>query len=365
MTNNNKVPMYVNQDLVNLYKQAGINPATGRPLREQDICNLKAKMIDLLSVKDLQTAVRRYVWYNLPNGLTGEDVERMLYYKSQVSFFYSRMNEKCYILPYALNGQIDCYGKYLGITPVCLGSTEDGKLKPFVQDLILKPIYSYDDIDDTSFEEGAVILRDYTPLGVSSQTATPRATLQAGIIEAEAEALPFARTNLISNSGVKGMRVPDDDSQADVEQASTSVTRAALSGKPWIAIRGVQEFQDLTSQGGMATNEYTAYMQTLDNIRLSAYGLSTNGVQTKSAHMLETEQDRNANNDAFIYQDGLALRQHFCDLVNAVWGLGIWCEPAQSMTGIDINGDGNLYDEQDQQGMPNQQPSMEVNEDEM
>ena len=129
MINSNKnVPIFVNKDLINLYKQAGIDPATGRPLREQDICNLKAKMIDLLSVKDLQTAVRRYVWYNLPNGLTGEELERMLYYKTQVSFFYSPINEKCYILPYALSGKIDCYGKYLGITPVCLGSTEDGKV---------------------------------------------------------------------------------------------------------------------------------------------------------------------------------------------------------------------------------------------
>ena len=36
------------------------------------------------------------------------------------------------------------------------------------------------------------------------------------------------------------------------------------------------------------------------------------------------------------------------------------------MTGVDNNGDGNLYDEQDQQGMPNQQPAqpMEVSEDE-
>ena len=60
MINSNKnVPIFVNKDLINLYKQAGIDPATGRPLSEQDICNLKAKMIDLLSVKDLQTAVRR------------------------------------------------------------------------------------------------------------------------------------------------------------------------------------------------------------------------------------------------------------------------------------------------------------------
>ena len=345
---NKKAPIYISQDLIDLYKQAGIDPATGRPLREEDICNLKAKMMNLLSVKDLQTAIHRYKWYNLPSGLTSEDLERMLYYKHKVNIFYSRINEKMYILPFALSGDIDCYGKYCGITPVCLGSTEDGKSKPFIEGLVLKPIYDYNDIDETSFEEGAVILMDYTPLGVSAQSATPRAFLQQGIIEAEAEALPFARTNLIANSGVKGMRVPDDDAQADVEQASKSVTRAALTGKPWIPIRGMQEFQDLTSNGKMATNDYTAYMQTLDNIRLSAYGLSTNGVQTKSAHMLETEQDRNANNDAFVYQDGLSLRQHFCNLVNSIWGLGIWCEPAQTMTGVDTEGDGDLYDETEQ-----------------
>lgn len=345
---NKKAPIYINQDLIDLYKQAGIDPATGRPLREEDICNLKTKMMNLLSVKDLQTAIHRYKWYNLPSGLTTEDLERMLYYKHKISIFYSRINEKMYILPFALSGDIDCYGKYCGITPVCLGSTEDGKSKPFIEGLVLKPIYDYNDIDESSFEEGAVILMDYTPLGVSSQSATPRAFLQQGIIEAEAEALPFARTNLIANSGVKGMRVPDEDAQADVVQASKAVTKAALTGKPWIPIKGIQEFQDLTSNGKMATNEYTAYMQTLDNIRLSAYGLSTNGVQTKSAHMLETEQDRNANNDSFVYQDGLSLRQHFCKLVNSIWGLGIWCEPAQTMTGVDTEGDGDLYDETEQ-----------------
>lgn len=348
INSNKKAPIYVNQDLIDLYRQAGIDPATGRPLREQDICDLKSRMMDLLSVKDLQTAIHRYKWYNLPSGLTTEDLERMLYYKHRVNMFYSRINEKMYILPYALSGSIDCYGKYLGITPVCLGSTEDGKSRPFIEGLVLKPIYDYNDIDENSFEEGAVILMDYTPLGVSSQSATPRAYLQAGIIEAEAEALPFARTNLIANSGVKGMRVPEEDAQADVIQASKAVTRAALTGKPWIPIKGMQEFQDLTSNGHMATNEYSAYMQTLDNLRLSAYGLSTNGVQTKAAHMLETEQDRNANNDSLVYQDGLALRQHFCNLANSIWGLGIWCEPAQTMTGVDTEGDGDLYDETEQ-----------------
>ncbi len=350
-------PIYVNNELINLYKQAGIDPATGLPIRAgTSLCDLKQGLVDILAVKDLQTAVNRYVWYNLPNGLTGQELERMLYYKSQLIGFYSRSDGNFYVLPYALSGTIDLYGKYKKVTPVQIGSAEDeakGKLKPIIQGLELKPIYDFNQIDDETFENGAVILRDYTPLGVSSQRATPRAILQRPLIDAESEALPFARTNLIANSGVKGMRVADESAQAEVKLQSRAVTKAALEGNPWIPIVGMQEFQDLTSNGRMATNEYTAYMQTLDNMRLGAYGLSTNGVQTKSAHMLETEQDRNANNDAFIYQDGLKLRQHFCDLVNAIWGLGIWCEPAETITGNDEDMDGNLMDEQDQSGQEN------------
>lgn len=356
MTNNKTVPVLVTPALIDLYKQAGIDPATGLPSRlDSGLCNLKQGMVNLLKVKDQQTAVNRYRWYNLPNGLTGEYLERLLYNRFTAGFFYNRIDGLFYLLPYALNGTIDCYGRYTSVTPISIGSTVD-KPVAFIQDLKLDCIYSFEDLKPNSFEEGIVILKDYTPLGVSSQYSICRESLQGAIIEAEAEALPFARTNLIANCGVKGMRVPDQDSQADVKQASRAVTKAALEGNPWIPIKAMQEFQDLTSNGRMATNEYTAYMQTLDNIRLGAYGLSTNGVQTKSAHMLETEQDRNANNDAFIYQDGLALRQEFCDLVNTIWGLGIWCEPAQTMTGIDTNGDGNLYDEKDQSGVPNEQP---------
>ena len=364
MTNSNKsTPMYINNELINLYKQAGIDPATGLPSRvTENLCNLKQGLMNILAVKDLQTAINRYVWYNLPDGLTGQDVERMLYYKSQLIMFYNEPLDKCFILPYALCGDINMYGRYLKVTPVQIGSTEDekkGRIIQFIKNLELTPIYDFNQIDKDSFKNGAVILRDYTPIGVSAQSTIPRCDLQRAIIEAEAEALPFARTNLIANSGVKGMRVPDETSQSEVKLQSKAVTKAALEGDPWIPLVGMQEFQDLTAQGRFATNEYTAYMQTLDNMRLGAYGLSTNGVQTKSAHMLETEQDRNANNDAFIYQDGLALRQHFCDLVNAIWGLGIWCEPAETITGNDQDMDGDLMDEQDQSGtMDGQQPDI-------
>ena len=29
-------------------------------------------------------------------------------------------------------------------------------------------------------------------------------------------------------------------------------------------------------------------------------------------------------------QDGLEIRQHFCNIVNSIWGLGIWVEANQT-----------------------------------
>ena len=42
--------------------------------------------------------------------------------------------------------------------------------------------------------------------------------------------------------------------------------------------------------------------------------------------MLQSEQDMNSQKAQSAYQDGLLLRQEFCNIVNSIWGLGIWCE---------------------------------------
>ena len=34
----------------------------------------------------------------------------------------------------------------------------------------------------------------------------------------------------------------------------------------------------------------------------------------------------------------------FCLIVNSVWGTNMWCEPAESMVEMDLNGDGVIYD---------------------
>ena len=103
-------------------------------------------------------------------------------------------------------------------------------------------------------------------------------------------------------------------------------------------------------------------MQALDNFRLSLYGLDNGGLFQKKAHMLEAEQDMNAGNIKLVYQDGLTIRQKFCDIVNSIWGLGIWCEASETVVGIDKNLDGEVADNQDQSGIPGEQDAEVSNE---
>lgn len=347
---------------VNTYIAAGINPKTKLPYKYEDKkVLLKDEIKKNLRILDEQNAVNRYIWYNLPNGLDGQLLERILYYRGQAAFFYMEADDKFYFLPYALDGTIDVYGRYKGITPLPFnGTTSDGKDKPWITGLTKIPVYDMDEevVLDT-FLDGCVLLSDYTKQ--ISQTNISRQILQDPILDAMAEAFPMARTSLIANSGVKGLRVNDEDQGTQVNLASESVLNAALTGNPWVPIVSNLEFQDLTNGTALKAEEYLLYMQALDNFRLSLYGLKNGGLFQKKAHLLEAEQAMNDGNIGLVYQDGLTLRQKFCDLVNYIWGLGISVEPSECVISMDRNLDGYVGDAQDQMGIPGEQP--ELNEE--
>lgn len=60
-------------------------------------------------------------------------------------------------------------------------------------------------------------------------------------------------------------------------------------------------------------------MQSLDNFRLSLYGLKNGGIFEKDSAYVNTITAGNIqNNVGLVYQDGLTLRQKFCDIVNSI-----------------------------------------------
>ena len=69
--------------------QAGINPKTGLPIKMGGSpCALKEDVRKILRIIDEQDAINRFKWYNLPDGLDGQLLERILYYRGQGAFFY-------------------------------------------------------------------------------------------------------------------------------------------------------------------------------------------------------------------------------------------------------------------------------------
>lgn len=336
-------------DLQTLW-QAGINPKTGLPVKfGNGKYTLKEDIRKQLRIIDEQDAVNRYVWYNLPANITSQELERMIYLKGQLCFFYDEDLEEFYFMPYALDGTIDFYGRFNTIHPIPMTSGTDDKgnkaQAEYLANKKLKCIYGLDLEGKVDKVKSTVLLHDYTKQ--LSQTIIPRVALQEPLLDTMSEMIPMMRTNLLASCGIKGMRVNDADQQQNVDDASRSLEAAAMTGKPWLPIIGNVDFQELTDNATAKAQDYMLSLQSLDNFRLSTYGIDNGGLFEKKAHELQSEADLNGGPVGLVLQDGLSIRQNFCNIANSIWNLGIWCEPAENVSGADMDGDGLMYDEND------------------
>lgn len=316
----------------------------------------------ILRKNDRQQFVNRFVWENLPNDLTGEFIERVLYYRYSGIFFYIPELQIFNFLPYVGKG-IDEKGRYTSCSPLPFNGSsnkKDDDKNFYIPGLELQPIY---DITKTSEyavpifngnggvegsrtinpqKDGCVILNSYCrDLG---QRAIPEQEMMDPLLDMMSEAVPLARTNLFANSGVTGMRVSSGDEYSNVEAANKSMEAAALNGKRLIPIVGNLDFQELANVGSADGEQFFLYMQALDNLRLQSYGLKNNGLYEKNQYVNNTMAGNTQANVGQILEDALKLRQEFCDMVNANWGLGISVNVSETIVNSDINFDGEIAD---------------------
>ena len=332
--------------------QAGFDPRTKLPYKIASHEDMKAAFKKALRVVDEQDAVNRYEWDGLPKGMDGELVERIVYYRGQGMLFKIPTNDSYYFLPYTLGGtgSIDVYGRFTLVTPVAFNGTVSDEKKPkaWIEGLYRKPVYTKD--EDFDPNTACVILSDYCRQ--ISQTVLPRQAINDPIIDMEAEMLPFMRTALQNQTGVKGVRVNSADEQQNVDALNDIINAQALSGGKFVAVTGTMDFQDFGEGPIGRAADYMQALESIDNFRLSLYGIQNGGVFQKKDHMLQAEQDLKGGNDSLVYNDGLRLRQDFCDKANAIWGLNISVRPVSMSEGISGDADtetqmegDNAYDE--------------------
>ena len=349
----------------NLYIQAGIDPKTGLPIKMETAgaCNLKQSIKMQLQIKDEQDAINRYKLSGQPFDLTSQDVERMLYYKFQLCMFYSKDLDDFFIMPYALDGGIDFYGRFKQVHPIplCEGDDVDTKRKrDYLSTIKLKPVY---DIPLQPLEgdpwDYCVLVHDYSR-AFNNQNGIQRSTINDGLLDVMAECIPYMRTNLLNGTGVHGVRVGSQDEASSVDYMAKTIYDHALDGNPYAATTGAVDFQELTGNSMASSQDYMAAFQSLDNYRLSLYGLGDGSLYQKKAQMLNAEigaMSRGSSNAQL--DDGLMIRQHAADLANYLWGTSMVWELSEQALGGDSNMDGMIGD-------VNNEPNgsgMEVNDD--
>ena len=338
------VPFLPNiQDLI----AAGIDPKTGLPIKlvqgdPEEIAETARRMFRII---DEQNAVNRFDWQNLPDGLSGDLIERILYYKGQGAFFRWEEEEMWCFLPFTLADGLDIYGRFKSIKPIPFRGTLEDK------ELGLKYNVKYGVLLEEQTEDilnkSAVILRDYTQQ--LSQTVLPRQQLNEWSVSLMGEILAFMRTKLVIGTGINGLKCNGADQIGDVETLAKAMTNAAKTGKPFVGIEGSSDFDfkslDKSANSGMRAEDYLISLQAIDNIRLGSYGLENGGIFEKKAHITNQELAMNGSSVGMVLQDSLKKRQEFCDIVNSIWGLNINCVLSESVTGMDDNMDGMIADD--------------------
>ena len=358
---------------ITMWLKNGIDPKTGLPDRWKGDCELKKNVKIQLRVKDEQDAINRFKAYNIPLNMSSQEIERMLYHRFELIFFYFEPLDEFYLMPYAFDDGLDFYGRPIYVHPVPYASGAEAnkekikKQRDFLRTIKLKVIYDVQLPEDYLKEDGnpdeekikqlltksCVILRDYTPQ--FSENGIPRVQMQDALLDCMADCIPFSRTALKNSTGVRGMKVSNPDEYSNVLMANEMLEKAALHGDQNIPIVGSVDFQDLS--GGRISNatEFLQTMQGYNNFRLSLYGLDNNGLYEKPSYVNNIQSG--INNVGLALQDGLTQRQNSCNIINSIWGLGFWYDLSETVSGADRNMDGVAYDDQEQSGTINSTPT--------
>ena len=325
-------------------------------LAPREGCMPHEEIKKILRVNDEQIHINRGKWFGLPRGLTGNLIERIIYYRGQGLFLYVEGMDRFVFLPFCLDTGLDIYGRYVAARPIPFNGTaeiktsEDAKNSKDPMTRILSDIkvtIQYDPVDLLDIADNpdimktsGVILSDYTRQ--LPQTIIPKYKLTEAIIDYEARIIPYVNTALMSATGIAGIRGISQDEQGTVELASRQVQYAALTGMKWVPLDGAVDFQELTGGQVAKAEEFLLAMQSMENIRLGIHGVANGGLFEKKAHTTDLENSINLGSTGFTVQDATWNRQWFATICNSIWGTAIWYEPEENTVGIDYTGDGMI-----------------------
>lgn len=275
--------------------------------------NLGIEFRTTLQDLDAQQNCNRYIWEGLPDYLTGQLIETMLYYKGSLCGFFNAGT--LYILPYAQNKGINVYGQPNAIQPITYNGAMNQTFNNFGKELIVSNIGSLNK------KAGACILYDRIP--AFSQGASPvgRYTLNKELIDYQCDLLARIRNNLRNIDKKVVFRVKNE-SQAN--QMRLDLREAYGTSDPFIVVveDPMQSNDKPDTLQGNISNETQALFETwqsLNSIRCMCSGITNGGAFEKKERKITGELQGDQTQTELVLDAGLKMRELFINQMKVIY----------------------------------------------
>ena len=283
--------------------------------------------------------IERYMWVNVPFGLTADIIERLLFYRGKGVFYFNDKVGKFQFLPFALNGVIDEYGRYTKCNTLPFtGVDTDEKKKKKTQSLVYEDLELVYDLpyDEETFKKinqqktFGIVLND-SSLSISQQPIV-RYNYVKPVLHMMATLMQIINTAMFGNADHNLLQIENEGELDSVKSQIEAINQDILRGNRFTPIVGKLPITPLKTTNSADLEGLFNTFNSLNNFLKSITGVANAGVFDKKAHLLQDEQKLNGSNADDIYYNGLRLRQEFCLMVQAYYQYPIWCESKRGMS---------------------------------
>lgn len=343
------MPMY---DLSPI-EQAGI-PITKKLAKYGNIVDQNGKTIsrdplkynlnydDLYIIQKEQNRIEileRYMWINVPFGISADIIERILYYRGRGVFYYNEDLEKFQFLPFALHDIVDEYGRFTMCNSlVFTGSDSEKKdkkreiraVKENIE-LVYDLPYNKDMLENIRKKKNYGIILNDSSLGLSQQPII-RANYVKSVLHLMATMMQIINTAIFGSADHSLLQV---ESEADYDALNAqidAINQDILKGRRFTGLIGTFPITPLKTSSTYDVEGLFATYNSLSNLLKTINGIANSGLFDKKAHLLQEEQNLNETNADDIYYNGLRMRQEFCLMVQAYYGYPVWCSSKRTIT---------------------------------
>lgn len=295
-------------------------------------------LFDIMRHQNFTETIERYMWTNLPFGLTQDIIERVLFFRGKGVMYFNDKVGKFQFLPFALNGKIDEYGRYSRVNTLPFTGVDSDVKNKKAQPLVyenLEIVYDFPYSEDTikKINDGRVvgIILNDNSLEISQQPVI-RYNFVKPVLHMLATLMQIINTAMFGNADHSLLQVANESELESINLQINAINQDILQGRRFTPIIGTLPITPIKTSNTANLEGLFGTFNSLTNFLKSITGVANAGVFDKKAHLLQEEQRLNGSNSDDIYYNGLRLRQEFCLLFQAYYNYPVWCESKRGMS---------------------------------